>query len=203
MTVNKSANAANILFRDVLFNALGMFIVVLLILITMINPPQEETPKAPAAGNMIVSISWPEGDNDVDLWVSDPRSDSLPVGFSRRTNQHWDLLRDDRGNLNDPLATNYENAFTRGFIEGEYTFNVVCFSCHYGMPIKVVVRVETSINNVVTMIQQRMVELTYDDEQITVFNLIMSEEGKLVSVHYAPKVLYESQGASPEHGAIP
>src|SRR3546814_21118968 len=99
----------------------------IVLILPHLNPPASAK-QAGAPGNLIVHVSWPEGDADVDLWLDGP-AEPVPVGYSNKGGVLWNLLRDDLGTKPDATPLNYENAFTRGVVPGEYTINVHCFRC--------------------------------------------------------------------------
>lgn len=123
---------------DALFNLLGVLITFIVVLLAQINPPTSPTVDPP--GNMAALISWPPGNQDVDLWVQ--YADEPGVGYSNKSGRVWSLLRDDIGAVNDITDANYENAFTRGLPNGEYAINVRCYSC--SAPVRVGVEVRTA-----------------------------------------------------------
>lgn len=133
---------SNEFFRDILTNSLMFFMVCLIIIIQFMNPPTNDK-QADPPGNLIVHVSWPEGDTDVDVWLHSDL-EPVPVGYSNKGGVLWNLLRDDLGNSPDATPLNYENAFTRGVVQGEYTINVHCYRCPV---LPVPVDVEISINN--------------------------------------------------------
>lgn len=126
---------------DVLFAIVLILLVVIVALLPLINPPAEDA-KAEPPGNLIVAITWPEGNTDVDLWVNGP-GEPVPVGYSNKGGVLWNLLRDDLGKHPDASPLNYENAFTRGIVQGTYTVNVHCYRCP---EVPVPVDVEVSLN---------------------------------------------------------
>ena len=121
---------------DVLFGFMGILLLFILILIAQINPPTD--PQITPPGNMVVSAAWPEGNDDVDLWLA--YANQSPVGYSHKSGNVWSLLRDDLGNAGDNTPLNYESAFTRGLPDGEYTVNVKCFRCVGVVPVFVEIR---------------------------------------------------------------
>ena len=96
-----------------------------------INDPKtsnkEEVPKV--AGDMFVSLQWPPGDCDVDLWVHDDQS-NVAVGYSNKLSSVFNHLKDDLGATGDPYGalTNVENSITRKLIDGQYTINAHLFN---------------------------------------------------------------------------
>lgn len=135
-----SGKASAVGYRDILLGMCLMLSVVLGLVLKSINPPviQEDAAKQP--GNIIVSAVWPEGDTDVDLWLSAP-GDKKAIGYSNRSGSVWNLLRDDLGTANDNTPMNYESAFSRGTPAGEYVVNVHCFKCSGPIPVVVEVRI--------------------------------------------------------------
>ncbi|WP_159585948.1 hypothetical protein [Chelativorans xinjiangense] len=107
--------ALPVIFTDFLFLAL-------LAMLLLINPPTEADTATPP-GNMSVTIVWPEGSDDVDLWLIGP-GQAKPVGYSNRGGSLWNLLRDDLGTSSDPMPLNMEHAYSRGLPAGEYIINL-------------------------------------------------------------------------------
>lgn len=128
-------------FRDFTMLMVLGFVAMVVWLLPHVNPPADNA-SDPPPGNLIVAITWPEGDTDVDLWLSGP-GELNPVGYSNKGGVLFNLLRDDLGNSPDATPLNYENAYTRGIVPGEYIVNVHCYRCPV-LPQKITV--ETSIN---------------------------------------------------------
>jgi hypothetical protein len=115
----------------------------LLVMLLLINPPAKLDAGTNPPGNMIVSIAWPEGATDVDLWVRGP-GEQKAVGYSNRGGTLFNLLRDDLGTANDAMPSNYENAYSRGLPAGRYVINAHCFTC--SGPVRVSVEVRMNID---------------------------------------------------------
>jgi hypothetical protein len=129
-------------FRDfTLLMVLG-FVSMVVWLLPYVNPPKTESDAEPP-GNVVVAITWPAGNTDIDLWVYGP-GELNPVGYSNKGGVLFNLLRDDLGDMPDATPLNYENAYTRGVPAGEYIVNVHCYRCPI-VPQKV--HVEVSIND--------------------------------------------------------
>ncbi len=126
-----------ILTRDLLLNMLLGLVALVVLVLAQVNPASTEQQLSPP-GNLIASITWPAGDEDVDLWVS--YGDDFAVGYSNKSATIWSLLRDDLGNKNDTTALNFESAFSRGLPDGEYAVNVRCYAC-VATPVSVAVEV--------------------------------------------------------------
>lgn len=122
-----TGRSAGTVFRDfTLLMVLG-FVAMVIWLLPHINPPAQSSDAIPP-GNVVVSITWPEGDTDVDLWVTGP-GEITPVGYSNKGGVLFNLLRDDLGTMPDATPLNYENAYSRGVVAGEYVINVHCYRC--------------------------------------------------------------------------
>jgi hypothetical protein len=127
-----------ILTRDLLLNMLLGLVALVVLVLAQVNPASTEQQLTPP-GNLIASITWPAGDDDVDVWVS--YGDDFAVGYSNKSATVWSLLRDDLGNKNDTTPLNFESAYTRGMPDGEYAVNVRCYACtKVPMPVTVEVR---------------------------------------------------------------
>lgn len=111
------------LFRDVLSLALLGFLAVIVMLLPHIAPDGvQNISDAPAPGNVVVEITWPDDmDADIDLWVQAPGD--VPVGYSNKGGAIFNLLRDDLGKTMDLSSINHESAYTRGLRLGEYVVN--------------------------------------------------------------------------------
>lgn len=140
----ESAGAA-MLKLDTLFNLLGMLLFFIIALLAQIHPPA--TPDIAQPGNLVVSAAWPEGAEDVDLWVQ--QGDDVAVGYSNKSGRVLSLLRDDLGRVNDTTPLNFESAFSRGLPDGEYAVNVRCFSCFGKFPVPVAVEVRLATGELI------------------------------------------------------
>ena len=127
---------------DLFMNGMVLFLMLVLLERPFLNPPTSEA-KAEPPGNLIVHVTWPEGNTDVDLWVDGP-GELTPVGYSNKGGVLWNLLRDDLDNSPDATPLNFENAYTRGIPKGEYQINVHCYRCPQ---LPVPVDVEVSMNS--------------------------------------------------------
>ena len=154
------------LFRDFLFLAALGFCALLVIVLPFLNPPgQKAVQGTPPPGNLVVLITWKPGPIDVDLWLSSPK-DLKPVGYTNTTGELWDLLRDDLGTRRDSTPLNFENAYTRGIVPGEYVINVHCFGCEKHLPVEVLIEVsrKDKDGNVKKLLTTKVVLLRQDQE---------------------------------------
>lgn len=174
-----SNQTTGIVFRDFsLLMVLG-FVAMVVWLLPHINPPAESS-EADPPGNLIVAITWPEGDTDIDVWLTGP-GELNPVGYSNKGGVLFNLLRDDLGNMPDATPLNYENAYSRGVVPGEYIVNVHCYRCPI---VPQLVHVEVSINDGKSRKGTRPVastrlELTANGQEKTAFRFRIDGAGKV------------------------
>jgi hypothetical protein len=186
------------LFQDVLMSMiLGMLFLTVTLLASVTKKAEDAAAGIKPPGNLIVAITWPNEDTDIDLWLDGPGED-VPVQYNHKNGSLWDLLRDDRG-TGDQSSFNYEDAYTRGVVEGEYTINVVCFrGCEPG---KIPVDVEVSINppdggTATVPILKTKVLLEKFKQEKTAARFMLTKEGRVVegSVHNIFKPLRGASG---------
>lgn len=138
--MKRRGGAVSIAFRDILYLIAFMYLLLVVIVLPALNPPADPTTKSVTPpGNMAVSIAWPAGPSDVDLWVHGPNQ-AQATGYSNRSGKLWSLLRDDLGIDGDLSPINMENAFARSTPAGEYAVNIHGYSLPFG-PVKVFVEV--------------------------------------------------------------
>ncbi len=150
-----------VLFRDLLMNMLLGLTALTVIMLASLNPPQKDEEAAQQPGNLAITMCWPEGNYDVDLWVKAP-GDDKPVGYSNRGSKTLNLLRDDLGTANDSMPVNCENVFSRGLPDGEWIVNVHAYKTPV-VPLKVKLEARVTENGktkgpaldaTVTLVQQ-------------------------------------------------
>ena len=168
----------NWVFRDLMLTILIMLIGI--VLVSNQNPPVPVEDNMKPAGNIIVTIAWPNGHDDIDLWLMGP-GEKKPIGFLNKDGENWNLLRDDLGTAADDVGVNYENAFSRGTPQGEYIVNVFAFNITTGFPkeVKVEVRLNGK-NNIVTKIFEGSVSFSRNKEELTAISFKLDADGKLV-----------------------
>ncbi len=168
-------------FRDVILLALSGFVAVVLILLPHLHPPVEAK-EAPPPGNVVIEINWPsEIDADVDLWVEAPGD--RPVGYSNKGGRVFNLLRDDLGQFRDLTDVNYEVAYSRGVVEGEYTINLHLYrnkSAILPVPVTMVASIKRSNGANLKRLTSAKVELGYTGEEITVIRFALNKAGEIV-----------------------
>jgi len=182
----------NTVFRDLIMLTLLGFVTMVILMIPHLNPPAADAETHPP-GNVVVEARWADGlRSDVDLWVQAPGD--RPVGYSRKSGDVFDLLRDDLGASHDPTDLNYEFAYSRGVPVGEYTVNLHLYSLNHE-PLPVSVDVSVSVRNPDTghlsKIVTRTVTLDRNGEETTVARFRLGQNAALVpgSVNQLPKNL--------------
>lgn len=180
--MSNRGNFNAIAYRDVLFSMiLGLVIVMAIIILTISIKAKEEARAATPPGNLIVHIVWPVGDTDIDLWLDGP-GEPVPVGYSNKGGALWNLLRDDLGRYPDATGINYEDAFTRGVVPGDYTVNAHCYHCP---EVPVEVQAEVSINTAdpgkgsLKVLVTTSVKLVKQGQERTVIRFTLLEDGTI------------------------
>ena len=174
------SRTAGIVWRDfTLLMVLGL-VCMIVWLLPHINPPAENA-EADPPGNLIVAITWPEGDTDIDLWLYGP-GEIRPIGYSNKSGVLFNLLRDDMGDRPDVTKLNYENAYSRGIIAGEYIVNVHAYRAPIvPVPVDVEISVNTGLPGKGTKtIATARVVLRVNGEEKTALRFNLDADGGLV-----------------------
>jgi hypothetical protein len=182
--MNNQDEINSIAYRDILLNMILGLVTMIAITVLLINVKTKlENAQAQPPGNMIVHIMWPEGNEDVDLWLDGP-GEMVPVGYSNKGGLLWNLLRDDLGKWPDATPINYENAYTRGVVAGEYTVNVHCYRCPMTpVPVDVEVSLNTGDPGSKTPLKVLVttkVKLVTSGQERTAINFKLTEDGEIV-----------------------
>lgn len=175
-------DATATVFRDVIMLALAGFVAIVLLILPHINPKAEAAKIATATpGNVIVEMRWPDPlDTDVDLWVAAPGD--VPVGYSNKGGEYFNLLRDDLGHFSDATRLNYEVSYSRGIPAGEYAVNAHLYRNNAGVlpvPVTVVVSVKRRPSESATQILATELSLTHSGEELTAFRFELDDQGRL------------------------
>jgi hypothetical protein len=110
-------------------------------LIVQMNPPPVPSHRAiDTLGQYALVITWPKGDDDVDLYVRDPAGQI--VYFANPDAGLMHLEHDDLGDYNDRegavhVVGNGERVVLRGVLPGEYVVNVHAYGITKPVPVKV------------------------------------------------------------------
>ena len=175
--------------RATLVSMVDGLCIMLLALVLLPHEPSRDSESTPI-GNLVVEIRWPDGwATDVDLWCRAPGD--RPVGYSNKSGEVFNLIRDDLGNDGDLSGLNFENCISRGAPDGEYVANVHLFSDQVkrDVPVDLVIRLEQA-NRSPRVLDTRQIVLRHAGQEITVIRLAL-EDGKLVpgSLHDTPVAL--------------
>jgi hypothetical protein len=175
-------------FRDVITLALAGFVAIVILLLPHIGAQAAKTAEdTTMPGNVLVEVTWPaERDIDIDLWVQAPGD--IPVGYSNKGGAVFNLLRDDLGQKLDVSGLNYEVAYARGVVAGEYTVNLHLYRHLSGalpVPARVVVSTRTDDNGASRQILATDAELRREGQELTVLRFRLDAQGALLpdSVH--------------------
>lgn len=193
MTPIPTDDTTDVVWRDLILLALLGMTACVILMLAWVNPGKSASSEVKAPGALMVDLVWPENNpSDVDLWVQAPGD--VPVGYSNKGGVVFNLLRDDLGSHADILPTNYENAYGRAIVPGEYAVNVHLFRATGSLPmdckLQVSVRSPAS-GNVVNTLLVTTVTLRREGEERTAFRFRLDEDGAIVpgSVHAAFKPL--------------
>jgi len=164
---------------------LGGFILMTVLMLSVVNPPAKsaETAGDKAPGNIIIEAQWADSlDADVDLWVQAPGDQ--PVGYSNKSGEVFNLLRDDLGKAADITNYNYEVAYSRGMPAGEYVANVHMYrgvGVTYPVTVKLVARLQTGPDKSSRELLASTVQLKHENDQVTAFRFRLDDHGQLVA----------------------
>lgn len=164
-------------FRDMLMIVLLGFVFMIVAMVPHLNPPPKDDSVKPP-GNIIVHMMWPPGNVDVDMWVIGP-GEPRPVGFSNPNGVLWNLLRDDVGTVNDSTPLNYENAYTRGIVAGEYIINVHCYRCDSSEAVPVIVEVRIRKGSKLILVAISKIKIL-PLQEMTAIRFLIDEKGNLI-----------------------
>jgi hypothetical protein len=123
-------------FTDLLFNLLVGFVFLFIVAFILINPITKKQ-DVPKKAEWIIVIEWNETLNDdIDLWVQDPRGNT--VAFVKKEAGVMNLEKDDLGHANDWIVDEYgertyipinrEVVTLRGNVAGEFKVAAHVFS---------------------------------------------------------------------------
>ena len=190
---------SNLAFLDLLFNTLLCFVAFFAIALILINP-ESENRKVEVRAEFLISMSWPgEINDDVDIYVEDPAGNL--VSFSRREDGLMHLDRDDLGNSNDVVETefgsieyneNREIVTIRGTVPGEYVINIHMYSKRSEDQTPVFIQVD-KINPFSTVFT-KTIFLEYDGQEETVVRIVVDKDSKIESINYLKKSLTRDMG---------
>ena len=164
---------------------LGGFVLMSVLMMSVMNPPatSSEAEGVPAPGNVIVEAQWPDKlEADVDLWVQAPGD--KPVGYSNKSGKIFNLLRDDLGKAHDITDYNYEVAYTRGTLGGEYVVNLHMYrgrEVSYPIAVKIVASVKDDLTGSAKQLVTTTVRLRKEGQELTALRFRLDSKGGLVA----------------------
>lgn len=177
--MSSRTRSSGTLYRDAVTLMLIGFIAMVIWMLPYINPPVDADKMEPP-GSIIATIVWPEGNSDVDLWVDGP-AEPKPVGYSNKGGLLWNLLRDDLGRTPDATPLNFEHAFTRGIVPGEYRINAHCYRCPEApIEVSLEVSIKSSADSKMKTIGTSTIMLNTNHEEKTGLAFTINESDEVV-----------------------
>lgn len=179
--IDDNDDATATVFRDVLMLTLVGFVAMVILMLPHLAETSDQTQEQDSPGSVVAEIHWPNDiEVDVDLWVQAPND--IPVGFHNQNGNHFNLLRDDLGTAGDATNRNYEIAYSRGLVAGEYIVNVHQYG-HLvaGQPVPVEVAVSVRpLYGTLEQILHTTILLSRKNEETTAFRFKLTKRGELV-----------------------
>ena len=124
-----------------------VFLLLLIVVLALINPPQEDGKITPKAEGML-TVEWDDKQkSDIDTWILAPNGDKL--SFTRKDHGHMILHRDDLGISNDSIRFGSEDIVIEQnievvdfvkFLDGEYIVNIHDYRHRDNGPVSVTVK---------------------------------------------------------------
>lgn len=161
---------------------IDMLLALFVVCLSLVAIEQESKSNDKPVCRLAVDIQWPNGmDVDVDLWVKAP-SDK-PVGYSSKSGQVFDLIRDDTGTKGTD-DINEERACARNISDGEWIVNLHMYGNYrntpYPIPVNVSVVLINPFEGRMTEVVARSADLSSSGQELTVVRFETADE-KFVS----------------------
>ena len=192
--MKKRTYHTNVAFLDLLFNTLLCFAALFTLSFVMINPSRQNA-NTESKAEFIITVTWPyDQDNDVDVYIEDPKSHL--VSFARREDGLMHLDRDDLGHRNDTIQTpdgpityneNREIVSIRGILPGEYIVNVHMYHMNSVEPCPVTIQLDKI--NPFKIVTTKTVVLKIKADEKTAFRFTVNQNGDVIDVNELPKDL--------------
>lgn len=128
---NRYEKAWGIIFRDLIFGTLFMLAFMIIIVFPWISQKKQSSEEQIRIGDLHIELVW-ESKNNVDLDLIARGPDGETVFFRHGEGNILNLVRDDRGTLNDDTGFNFEHIISRSIPDGEYLVNVIVYSLAEG-----------------------------------------------------------------------
>lgn len=178
--MNRPSHAGHVwlfAFVDVLLVLTFVLSAFAFLVLPQINPPADAAKSIPPPGNLAISIAWPAGNDDVDLWATGPGQD-IATGYSHKAGKLISLLRDDLGITNDASPINAENAFARETPAGEYAINIHGFRLTGPVMVHVEVALGRSAEAMTLLVSAEI--LVQPGQEITVIRFRLDGDGNVI-----------------------
>jgi hypothetical protein len=159
-----------IVWLDTALLMLGGFVLISVLMMAVMNPPARSSERdgVQSPGDVIIEAQWADKlDADVDLWVQAPGD--VPVGYSNKSGQIFNLLRDDLGKAHDVTDYNYEVAYTRGRPNGEYVIDLHMYrgrKVPYPIDVKIVASVKQDLTGAAKQLVATTVQLRKENQEL-------------------------------------
>jgi hypothetical protein len=188
-------------FLDILFNILLGFFVLLVLTITLVNPPTKKG-DIELKAEFIITMTWPDKSlDDVDLLVLTPMS-KRPIFFANRDVKGASLDRDDRGLKSDTLRMsdgtvhrvyeNWEHVAIRKMVPGEYIVNALMYHKVDKRSTPVSIKVEKL--NPYRLVYAGKLRLRGDRDEKTAVRFRINKKGQIISRSRIPRRLSTMMG---------
>lgn len=176
---------------------LFQFFILFVLAFVLVNPIAEKA-KIDTKAEVLITIDWPKGNYDVDLWCEDPAGNI--AWYNNKDTGFMHLDRDDLGYTNDKilidgkiviLELNREIMTVRKLLAGEYICNVYYYSnqSNSTTPIEVKMRIE-KLNPSVKVLFVGIVTLDRENQEKTMARFRINEDGYAVGeIETIPKSL--------------
>lgn len=204
MKHNKNSNRFSTLmgFLDTVFNILMQFVLVFTLLWLITRVEQEQKKPAPEElSEIVITMTWPAGNDDVDMWVMDPAGNK--TGWFNKDSGAIHLQRDDLGDINDRIVgadgtvttsqLNIEVINIRYSIPGNYVVNAHMFRKSTTTPIKVTTKLVKV--NPYREYPTTEVILESNGQEETALNIEIDDKKNIVSVKQLPLKFVQRAGA--------
>jgi hypothetical protein len=182
-------------FIDILFNQIFVFIVIAIVAFVMVNPPIP-TEGVKHQNQFVLTLSWDEGDNDLDFWIRYPNSETMFYHNKEVGLLHLD--RDDLGYENDTVVidgkiivnpVNEEIVSIRGIVPGEYIVNIHFYRSlehkyearGLDKPITALVKMDKVLPNLKTVFARR-VRFTESRQEMHIMRFTINPDGSVADV---------------------
>jgi hypothetical protein len=162
-----------------------------LFLVALLRMGTPTPPHITTFGTYAVTMTWPRGDNDVDLYLRDPAGGVCFYANVSVNMMH--LEHDDLGyKVSGYREGNAERIVIRGIDAGEFIANVHMYRRSEGRaPLPVTVQL-WSLQGEDKVVTERRVTITRDGDERTAFRFTVSRSGAVTATSHLPKSLVKN-----------